>query len=313
MYHSISTGNSLRVPEAEFRGHMKWLKDNGYYTLTPEEAYIVLTQDKMPSEKCVLITFDDGYTDNFEKAYPILKDYEMKATIFMIGKSVGRKNHLTESQMKEMAEHGIAIESHTINHVELNGLAPEQQLSEMTRSKTLFDGMLQQNTTMLSYPVGRYNAETLKQAEKAGYQMAVTTERRLLGIRGCMRCTGSASRRECRRTPLEEWWNTAYNRKDGIYHDAAFFIFFILVRRAHDKPQIWTHTFRGSAVYRLPGCGFDDPQKSGRRSCLADQYSAFRCRFCIRSFVALVKKNEYKINRANKTSKKIIWKKPSLL
>jgi peptidoglycan/xylan/chitin deacetylase (PgdA/CDA1 family) len=176
MYHSISTGNSLRVPEAEFRGHMKWLKDNGYYTLTPEEAYIVLTQDKMPSEKCVLITFDDGYTDNFEKAYPILKDYEMKATIFMIGKSVGRKNHLTESQMKEMAEHGIAIESHTINHVELNGLAPEQQLSEMTRSKTLFDGMLQQNTTMLSYPVGRYNAETLKQAEKAGYQMAVTTE-----------------------------------------------------------------------------------------------------------------------------------------
>ncbi|WP_412095064.1 polysaccharide deacetylase family protein [Bacillus haynesii] len=176
MYHSISSGNSLRVPEAEFRGHMKWLKDNGYYTLTPEEAYIVLTQDKMPSEKCVLITFDDGYTDNFEKAYPILKDYEMKATIFMIGKSVGRKNHLTERQMKEMAEHGIAIESHTINHVELNGLAPEQQLSEMTRSKTLFDGMLKQNTIMLSYPVGHYNAETLKQAEKAGYQMAVTTE-----------------------------------------------------------------------------------------------------------------------------------------
>ncbi|MDE1382704.1 polysaccharide deacetylase family protein [Bacillus paralicheniformis] len=71
---------------------------------------------------------------------------------------------------------GFATGVITINHVELNGLAPEQQLSEMTRSKTLFDGMLQQNTTMLSYPVGRYNAETLKQAEKAGYQMAVTTE-----------------------------------------------------------------------------------------------------------------------------------------
>ncbi|AKQ75433.1 polysaccharide deacetylase [Bacillus licheniformis WX-02] len=176
MYHSISSGNSLRVPEGEFRGHMKWLKDNGYYTLTPEEAYIVLTQDKMPSDKCVLITFDDGYTDNFEKAYPILKGYGMKATIFMIGKSVGGKNHLTEKQMNEMRRNGISIQSHTIHHVELNGLAPGQQLDEMTRSKALFDRMFSQNTVMLSYPVGRYNEDTLKLAKQAGYQMAVTTE-----------------------------------------------------------------------------------------------------------------------------------------
>ncbi|MFT0824723.1 polysaccharide deacetylase family protein [Bacillus swezeyi] len=176
MYHSISSGNSLRVPEEEFRGHMKWLKENGYYTLTPEEAYIVLTQDQMPREKCVLITFDDGYTDNFAKAYPILKENGMKATIFMIGKSVGRKNHLTEKQMEEMSRNGISIESHTLNHVELNGLTPEQQLSEMTRSKTLFDGMFNQETALLSYPVGRYNGDTLRLAEKAGYKMAVTTE-----------------------------------------------------------------------------------------------------------------------------------------
>lgn len=176
MYHSISSGNSLRVPEGEFRGHMKWLKDNGYYTLTPEEAYIVLTQDKMPSDKCVLITFDDGYTDNFEKAYPILKGYGMKATIFMIGKSVGGKNHLTEKQMNEMRRNGISIQSHTIHHVELNGLAPGQQLDEMTRSKALFDRMFSQNTVMLSYSIGRYNEDTLKLAKQAGYQMAVTTE-----------------------------------------------------------------------------------------------------------------------------------------
>ncbi|MCI4127588.1 polysaccharide deacetylase family protein [Bacillus haynesii] len=176
MYHSISSGNSLRVPEAEFRGHMKWLKDNGYYTLTPEEAYIVLTQDKMPSEKCVLITFDDGYTDNFTKAFPILKEFGQKATVFMIGKSVGGKNHLTEKQMNEMRRSGISIQSHTIHHVELNGLAPGQQLDEMTRSKALFDRMFSQNTVMLSYPVGRYNEDTLKLAKQAGYQMAVTTE-----------------------------------------------------------------------------------------------------------------------------------------
>ncbi|WP_167408553.1 polysaccharide deacetylase family protein [Bacillus subtilis] len=176
MYHSISSGNSLRVPKKEFEAHMKWIHDNGYQTLTSKEAYLMLTQDKKPSEKCVLITFDDGYTDNYQDAYPVLKKYGMKATIFMIGKSIGHKHHLTEEQMKEMAQHGISIESHTIDHLELNGLTPQQQQSEMADSKKLFDNMFHQQTTIISYPVGRYNEETLKAAEKTGYQMGVTTE-----------------------------------------------------------------------------------------------------------------------------------------
>ena len=84
MYHSISSGNSLRVPKSEFAAHMKWLKDNDYVTLSPEEAYRVFITNSMPSKKSVLITFDDGYTDNYTKAFPILKQYGMKATIFMI-------------------------------------------------------------------------------------------------------------------------------------------------------------------------------------------------------------------------------------
>ncbi|MEC1791006.1 polysaccharide deacetylase family protein [Bacillus vallismortis] len=176
MYHSISSGNSLRVPKEEFEAHMKWLHDNGYQTVTPKEAYLMLTQDKKPSEKCVLITFDDGYTDNYEDAYPVLKKYGMKASIFMIGKSIGRKHHLTEDQMKEMAQNGVSIESHTIDHLELNGLSPEQQYSEMADSKKLFDNMFHQETSMISYPVGRYNEETLKAAKETGYQMGVTTE-----------------------------------------------------------------------------------------------------------------------------------------
>ncbi|KAF1677808.1 polysaccharide deacetylase family protein [Bacillus sp. SKDU12] len=176
MYHSISSGNSLRVPKEEFEAHMKWLHENGYRTLTPKEAYLMLTQDKKPSEKCVLITLDDGYTDNYQDAYPVLKKYGMKATIFMIGKSIGHKNHLTEKQMKEMAKHGVSIESHTIDHLELNGLTPEQQHSEMDDSKKLFDQMFHQQTSIISYPVGRYNEETLKAAKDTGYQMGVTTE-----------------------------------------------------------------------------------------------------------------------------------------
>ncbi|MFC4620008.1 polysaccharide deacetylase family protein [Camelliibacillus cellulosilyticus] len=175
MYHSISSGNSLRVPAQEFRAEMKWLKDHGYYTLTPEEAYAVLTTDKKPKEKCVWITFDDGYGDNYKEAYPVLKDYGMKATIFMIGNLIGKHGHLTESQMQEMARHGISIQSHTISHLELNNMTAQRQRDEMTKSKALFDRMFHQNTITLSYPVGRYNEATIGLADTSGYKMAVTT------------------------------------------------------------------------------------------------------------------------------------------
>lgn len=176
MYHSISTGNSLRVPEEKFTEQMKWLKDHGYYTLSPEEAYVVLTQDRKPRRKCILITLDDGYTDNFRKAFPILKKNDMKATIFMIGSAIGAKNHLTKQQMAKMHQNGISIESHTIDHLELPQLSPERQRKEMVNSKQLLDRLSQQQTTILSYPAGRYNDDTLRLAKQTGYKMAVTTK-----------------------------------------------------------------------------------------------------------------------------------------
>lgn len=178
MYHSISkgNGNSLRVPKEKFAQEMKWLKDHGYYTLSPAETYAVLTQGKKPREKCVLITLDDGYVDNYYNAYPILQRYDMKATVFMIGNAVGAKNHLTKQQLMDMHQHGISIESHTIHHWELNRLRASLQRNELIHSKHFLDRLFQQNTIMLSYPSGRYNAETLRLAEQSGYKMAVTTK-----------------------------------------------------------------------------------------------------------------------------------------
>jgi hypothetical protein len=168
MYHSISSGNSLRVPKEQFMLEMKWLKDKGYYTLAPEEVWSVLSGNIEPRKKMVMITFDDGYTDNYTAAYPIIKKYGMKATIFMIGKSIGKKNHLTEQQMLDMSQHGISIDSHTDNHLDLNTLSPKQQHFEMEHSKTLFYKMFHQNTLMLAYPAGRFNSETVAIAKAAG-------------------------------------------------------------------------------------------------------------------------------------------------
>ena len=146
---------------------MAWLRENGYYTLSPEEAFLFLTGNRMPSEKCVWLTFDDGYSDNYTEAFPILKENDMKANVFMIGKSVDKGHHLPENQMLEMSKAGISIESHTINHLELNRMTAKQQEAEMVQSKELFDHIPDQDTTVLFYPVALYNEESLRLSEEA--------------------------------------------------------------------------------------------------------------------------------------------------
>ena len=179
MYHSLaeSEGNSLKIPPHEFENHMKWLKENDYYTLTPDEAYTVLTENKKPAEKIVWVTFDDGYLNNYTEAYPILEKLEMKGTINYITSKLGSEHYFNLEQMKEMAKSNfINIESHTVSHLDLNTLEDSHIDSELKDSRDWFDQELDQTTTLLCYPAGRYDERVIASAEKNGYKMAVTTE-----------------------------------------------------------------------------------------------------------------------------------------
>ena len=81
MYHSISyeKGNILRVSKENFRKQMKYLKDNNYTTLTLDELYNYMKTGKIVPKKPIVITFDDGYKDNYTNAYPILKEFRIKS------------------------------------------------------------------------------------------------------------------------------------------------------------------------------------------------------------------------------------------
>lgn len=179
MYHSLaeSEGNSLKVPPREFKEHMEWLKANDYYTLTPEEAYIVLTENKKPAEKIVWVTFDDGYLNNYTEGFPILKELEMHATINYITSKLGSEYYFNLEQMKEMAASPwVNIESHTVSHLDLNTLDDSRIDSELKDSKDWLDKELNQTTSLLCYPAGRYDERVIASSEKNGYKMAVTTE-----------------------------------------------------------------------------------------------------------------------------------------
>lgn len=178
MYHSIEyeKGNELRVPKETFEKHMQWLHEKGFYTLTMKEYYKAITTGKQVPKKSILITFDDGYKDNYTNGLPIMKRYKMKGTIFVITSTIDKsKPFITSEEIKEFYNNNFDIESHTVNHRELNLMTYEEQLKELKESKETLDKLLNKETIAICYPVGRYNEDTLRACKEAGYKVAFTT------------------------------------------------------------------------------------------------------------------------------------------
>ncbi|MDW8758296.1 polysaccharide deacetylase family protein [Streptococcus suis] len=185
MYHAIhvmapeeAANANLIVDPATFESHLKALQEAGYYTLSPEEAYKVLTENVLPaSKKVVWLTFDDSLWDFYSHAYPLLKQYNMKATNNVITgfTEYGQAGHLTIEQIKEMQTAGLSFQGHTINHPDLEYSSIETQVAELSSSKAYLDSQLQQETIAIAYPGGRYSADTVALTEQTGYKLGVTT------------------------------------------------------------------------------------------------------------------------------------------
>ncbi|MBS8099671.1 polysaccharide deacetylase family protein [Streptococcus suis] len=185
MYHAIhvmapeeEANANLIVDPTTFESHLKALQDAGYYTLSPEEAYKVLTENVLPAgKKVVWLTFDDSLWDFYSYAYPLLKQYQMKATNNVITgfTEYGQAGYLTLDQIKEMQTAGLSFQGHTVNHPDLEYSSIEDQTNELTSSKAYLDSQLNQETIAIAYPGGRYSADTVALTEQAGYKLGVTT------------------------------------------------------------------------------------------------------------------------------------------
>ncbi|PRR78607.1 Poly-beta-1,6-N-acetyl-D-glucosamine N-deacetylase precursor [Clostridium liquoris] len=178
MYHSVGyeKNNGLRMSEEQFRKQMKYIKDNGYTALTLDELYSYFIENKPIPKKSLVITFDDGYLDNYKYAYPILKEFNLKATIFVIADNIDKDNRsMNSGQLKELQSNGIDIQSHTLKHEELNKLSYELQLKTLKESKQVMENILDKKVNYIAYPYGKYNEDTIRAAKDAGYIMGFVT------------------------------------------------------------------------------------------------------------------------------------------
>lgn len=138
MYHNLAQegSGSDTISVQRFEEHLAALQDAGYTTITFQDLLAYVEQGTELPEKPVLLTFDDGYESNYTLAYPLLQQYQMKATIFVIGVSMGKDTykdtgqamipHFTQEQAAEMEASGlVAIESHGYDMHEVQGRDPE--------------------------------------------------------------------------------------------------------------------------------------------------------------------------------------------
>lgn len=175
MYHSISTKYDLSIcvsPE-EFEQQMKWLYENGYSTVNIEDFSRALAGEAILPEKPIMISFDDGYNDNYNVAWPIMEKYGFRATFFIVTAGVDPFN-MDWNQLRDLHEKGNSIGSHTSNHKNLSKLDCGSQEMQLRQSKCDLENNLGIDITAFCFPYGMYNNTTLSLLPQLGYTMSFT-------------------------------------------------------------------------------------------------------------------------------------------
>jgi peptidoglycan/xylan/chitin deacetylase (PgdA/CDA1 family) len=186
MYHYISVPpdandpyrKELSVSPDIFRQHMQWLKDNGYHTITLEQLVFFLNIGWPPlPDHPVILTFDDGYTDNYANAYPIIKEMGFTATFFILTDVTDRKEpgYMTWDMLREMTQNGMSIQVHGREHLEMTNQTQDWLLYHLLGPVQTIEAELGYTPHFVAYPSGKYDENVIAMAHQLGYWGGVTT------------------------------------------------------------------------------------------------------------------------------------------
>ncbi|MDD5765164.1 MAG: polysaccharide deacetylase family protein [Candidatus Marinimicrobia bacterium] len=198
-YHRIlpeklaSARGSLTVNTVQFDKQISYLVRKGWRSLTLSEFYHKFILQGLEPKKVFVITFDDGYQDNYLYAFPILKKYNVKATIFLVANMLETSKNLyftdvqipyeisdvdrslRQEQIKEMQKYGIEFGSHTLTHARLDSMELDSVKHEIRLSKINLESYLNTKVNTFCYPYGALNDKVIELVKESGYQCAVVT------------------------------------------------------------------------------------------------------------------------------------------
>lgn len=185
MYHRIADipGDRNALPKERFEQQLQYLSLHNYHTITPDDLYNYYVNNiKLPPNP-ILLTFDDGYTDNYTDALPLLQKYNMKAVVFPIYNWIGKTNEwenfgkkstttMTIDELKSWQNQGMDIQPHTANHPFLTQCNHQQLKLELSTAKQQFETLLQKTMDYLCYPYGFFNQQVIDVTKQSQYKMA---------------------------------------------------------------------------------------------------------------------------------------------
>lgn len=186
MYHYVSLPPNptdrlrvdLSVSPENFEAQLRWLADNGYQTMTLTDLYYHLAVGEALPEKPIILTFDDGYVDHYENAFPLLQRYDGVGTFFVLAgpADVASPRYLTWQMIAEMSAAGHDIQAHGRDHIDLRRRASEMLFFQIVGARQAIEAHTGKPVRFFAYPAGQYDANLLRFLEQYDFWMAVTTK-----------------------------------------------------------------------------------------------------------------------------------------
>ncbi len=173
MYHDVCAGpdseDRYTLPLARFCEHLSFLRGHGFAV----KNLPALTKDC--GRQNVVLTFDDGLSSHYERAFPALLERGMLGTFFVSTALIDSPGYLTWSQMREMSEAGMTFGSHGREHIDYSGMEATRAQSELYRSRAELEGALGKSISVFSAPYGFLNRAMIECAREAGFHWICTS------------------------------------------------------------------------------------------------------------------------------------------
>lgn len=185
IYHSVrpafptQTANQrlYSITPATFEQQLQFLHDNGFTVISMDQLAVdVQNATTSGVAKPVVLTFDDGWENQYKYAFPLLKKYHYTGTFYIFTNPIGKsKNFLTWQQIAEMNTAGMTIGSHTLSHPYLSKITPDQLHAEVFNSKQILETHLGKPITNFASPFGYTSPALVALLKQAGYTTGRTT------------------------------------------------------------------------------------------------------------------------------------------
>ncbi len=165
-FHHVDTSGTLSVETDQLKTIIMELSEKGYKFIDADDLLKYEAGIETAPEKMAMLTFDDGYVDNYITAAPILKEFGVKGTFFISTGTLGQKGYLTSGQVKAISDMGFAIGSHTVTHPNLSETDLVVVAKEFEKSKLDLEKLIEKPVLTMAYPGGEVNDGVVETAKK---------------------------------------------------------------------------------------------------------------------------------------------------